>query len=80
MIVAGIEAASEVDGDGNLVIDREGVIAAVRATEEFAGLTGTLTCAENGDCGSSIFTIFTVEDGKWVPLEVPEDLLTMEAE
>jgi branched-chain amino acid transport system substrate-binding protein len=75
MIVQGIDAASEVDADGNLVIDREALIEAVRSTEEFEGLTGTLTCAEIGDCGSSIFTIFTVEDGGWTPIEVPEDLL-----
>jgi branched-chain amino acid transport system substrate-binding protein len=80
MIVMAIDAASEVDADGNLVIDREGVIAAVRGTTEFDGLTGTLTCAENGDCGSSIFTIYIVEDGEWTLIEVPEDLLEMEAE
>lgn len=80
MIMLGIDQASEVDADGNLVIDREALITAVRTTEDYDGLTGLLTCTEIGDCGSSDFNIYVVEDGKFVVVEVPEDLLTMEAE
>jgi branched-chain amino acid transport system substrate-binding protein len=80
MIAAAIEATAEVDDQGNLVIDREALIEAVRSTENYEGLTGTLTCNEQGDCGSSIIVINLVEDGEWVQLEVPEDLLEMEVE
>ncbi|MEW6577982.1 MAG: ABC transporter substrate-binding protein, partial [Chloroflexota bacterium] len=80
MIFAAIDAVSEIDGEGNLVIDREALIETLRNTKEYEGLTGTLTCAENGDCGATIFAIYVVEDGQFVQVEVPEDLLEMEVE
>ncbi len=80
MVFAAIDAVSEIDAEGNLVIDREALIEALRTTENYEGLTGTLTCAENGDCGATIFAIYVVEDGEFVQVEVPEDLLEMEVE
>ena len=75
LIFAALEEVAEVDDDGNLVIDREALIAAVRSTSEYDGLIGSLTCAENGDCGPTEFDIYIVEDGEFVALELPEDLL-----
>jgi branched-chain amino acid transport system substrate-binding protein len=80
VIMAAMDKSSEVDADGNLVIDREALITAVRATKDYEGLTGLLTCTEIGDCGSSDFNIYVVEDGKFVQVEVPADLLEMEVE
>lgn len=80
MLIQTIDAASEVDADGNLVIDREALIAGIREIADYPGLTGTLTCSETGECGSFTIGINMVEDGEWVSVEVPEDLLTMEAE
>lgn len=80
MIFAAIDAVSEIDGAGNLVIDREALIETLRNTTEYAGLTGTLTCSEIGDCGATVFDIYVVEDGEFIPVEVPEDLLEMEVE
>lgn len=80
LIFAALEEVSEVDADGNLVIDREALIAAVRATSEYDGLIGELTCAENGDCGPTEFDIYIVEDGEFVQLGIPEDLMEMEVE
>jgi branched-chain amino acid transport system substrate-binding protein len=80
MIAAAIDKVSEVDADGNLVIDREALITAVRNTKDYEGLIGVLTCADNGDCGPTVFAIYQVQDGKFVQIEVPEDLLTMPAE
>ncbi|MBP8972660.1 MAG: branched-chain amino acid ABC transporter substrate-binding protein [Anaerolineae bacterium] len=80
MIALAIDAASEIDAEGNLVIDREALITALRNTKDYEGLTGTLTCNEIGDCGATIFDIYVVEDGVFVPVEVPEDLLEMEVE
>jgi branched-chain amino acid transport system substrate-binding protein len=54
------------DDDGNLVIGRKALADAVRATSGYSGLTGTITCDANGDCGSADITFFKVEDGKWV--------------
>lgn len=64
----------EIDGDGNLVIDREAYIEAVRATTDLEGLSGNITCDEFGDCGSALISVFVVEDGEWVELDVPEEL------
>jgi branched-chain amino acid transport system substrate-binding protein len=80
LIAAALDKVAEVDADGNLVIDREALIAAVRATKDYEGLTGVLTCADNGDCGSTVFAIYVVQDGVFVPVEIPDDLLTMPAE
>jgi branched-chain amino acid transport system substrate-binding protein len=80
LIAAALDKVAEVDADGNLVIDREALITAVRTTKDYEGLTGVLTCADNGDCGSTVFAIYVVQDGVFVPVEVPEDLLTMPAE
>jgi branched-chain amino acid transport system substrate-binding protein len=38
------------DRDGTLVIDREALRNALYETEDFEGLTGTITCDEFGDC------------------------------
>jgi branched-chain amino acid transport system substrate-binding protein len=75
-----LQEVAELDDDGNLVIDREALIEAIRNTEGYEGLTGTLSCDEIGDCGAGRIGINVVEDGEWVPVEVPEDLLEMEAE
>jgi branched-chain amino acid transport system substrate-binding protein len=80
MILAAIDKVSEVDADGNLVIDREALIKALRETKNFDGLTGTLTCDAKGDCGAGSIAINQVEDGAWVPVELPPDLVAPAAE
>lgn len=75
MILAAIDAVAEAQDDGSLVIDREALVAAVRGTADYDGLTGTLTCDDKGDCGAGSIAINLVEDGAWVPVELPEDLV-----
>ena len=36
--------------DGSLVIGRQALRDALYATKDFDGITGKLTCNENGDC------------------------------
>lgn len=79
MLINAIMEVAVVDDAGNLVIDREALIEAVRNTADYAGLTGTLSCDANGECGAGRIVIFQVEDGEWVQVDVPEDLLEMEA-
>ncbi len=74
MILAALEQVAVLDEDGNLVIDREALIEAVRNTEDLDGLSGTITCEDNGDCGSVLIAVFVVEDGEWVEQEVPNEL------
>ena len=50
ILFAAIEAAATDNGDGSLTIDRQALRDAVASTSGFAGLTGSLTCDEFGDC------------------------------
>lgn len=79
LLMMAIENVAQVDADGNLVINREDLVAAVRQIEGYEGLTGTLSCSENGECGTGSIGVNVVEDGQWVPAEVPEDLMGEEA-
>ncbi|MFM7174025.1 MAG: hypothetical protein ACKO4U_13430, partial [Caldilinea sp.] len=65
LIADGIRRVAQPDDSGNLVIDREALIAAIRSTAGLAGITGTLTCDELGECGAGGVQIFTVENGEF---------------
>ncbi|MEC7967156.1 MAG: branched-chain amino acid ABC transporter substrate-binding protein [Actinomycetota bacterium] len=62
MLLDAIEAASYVDGDGNLVIDRAGVREALNGVSGYSGLIGTITCDDFGDCGSQKITVIEHTD------------------
>ena len=57
MLLDAIAAASTVDGDGNLVIDRQGVRDALTNLSGYSGIIGTINCDDFGDCGSQKITI-----------------------
>ncbi len=59
IIFDAIEAVS-FEVDGTLYIPRDAIRAYVAQLTDFAGLTGTLTCDENGDCGSEFVSIAQV--------------------
>lgn len=65
LIADAIRRVAEVDASGNLVIDREALIVAIRATEGLEGITGTITCNEIGECGAGGVQIFVVENGEF---------------
>jgi branched-chain amino acid transport system substrate-binding protein len=68
MIAGGIASVAQTDdaGEGYLIIEREALIAAIRATAGFPGLTGTLNCNDIGDCSAGGIQIFRVEGGAFV--------------
>ncbi|MCQ3931303.1 MAG: hypothetical protein DPW16_12675 [Chloroflexi bacterium] len=75
IIMNAIDSVATVDADGNLVINREELILAIRNTADYAGLTGTLSCnPENGECGAGTIGVNLVEDGAWVAVDVPAEL------
>jgi branched-chain amino acid transport system substrate-binding protein len=74
VILAAMEAVATTDADGNLVIDREALIEAVRATSGHEGLSGVITCDENGDCGTAEIGVLVAEGGEWVAVDVPAEL------
>ncbi|NJL93017.1 MAG: branched-chain amino acid ABC transporter substrate-binding protein [Anaerolineae bacterium] len=75
IVLAALNQVAEVNAEGALVIDRAELAAAIRATENYNGLSGILTCDAVGDCGSGSIQVFQVIEGVFVQLELPEDLL-----
>ncbi len=63
VIADAVKRVGTVDADGNLVIDREALISAIRVTADLPGLTGTLSCTEIGECGAGGVKVFQVVDG-----------------
>lgn len=63
LIAAAIMAVATVDDSGNLVIDREELISAIRSVDAFEGLTGTIKCDSIGECGAGGVQIFQVAEG-----------------
>ncbi|HEY7584120.1 MAG TPA: branched-chain amino acid ABC transporter substrate-binding protein [Acidimicrobiia bacterium] len=65
MVLTAIESVAIEDGD-SLHIPRTALKDALYATENFPGLTGNLTCNENGDCQqSATIGVVTVENGEF---------------
>jgi branched-chain amino acid transport system substrate-binding protein len=69
MILTAIEKVAKKNTDGSLSIDRSELIKTVRATKGLQGLTGTLTCATNGECAAAGILFMIVKDGKWEKAE-----------
>ncbi len=68
LIAAAIAAVASVDESGNLVIEREALISAIRSVDAFDGLTGTIECDSVGECGAGGVKIFQVTDGAFVQI------------
>jgi branched-chain amino acid transport system substrate-binding protein len=58
-----IEAVGIEDADGTLWVPRDALRQYVADLTDFPGLTGNLTCNENGDCGSEFVSIAQLVDG-----------------
>lgn len=61
LLLDAIVEASEVSGDGTLVIDRAAIRSALDAVEGYQGLIGTITCDGFGDCGTQKITVILHE-------------------
>jgi ABC-type branched-subunit amino acid transport system substrate-binding protein len=57
MLLGAIEEVAEVQGE-NVTIDRTALREALYATEEYQGITGTLTCDVFGDCADPNIKVF----------------------
>jgi branched-chain amino acid transport system substrate-binding protein len=65
MLADAIEAVAFDDG-GTTYIPRTALRDAFFATEGYEGITGTLTCDENGDCADAKISVSEVQDGEFV--------------
>lgn len=67
IIIAAIEKVAVKGKDGSLLIPRKKLADAVRATKDFKGLTGNITCSANGECAAASVQFMIVKNGEWVP-------------
>lgn len=54
------------EGD-NLYVPRKALADAIRATTNYAGLTGSITCSDTGECAAASILFMIVENAAWVP-------------
>ena len=62
LLLEAIEAASYVDDDGSLVIDRAGVRQHLDGVDGYRGISGTLACDDFGDCSAARMIIIRHDD------------------
>ncbi len=62
ILFAALEQVAVVAADGTVTVDLLALRAAIFATANFAGATGTLTCSESGDCGAPVIAVYEVVD------------------
>ena len=70
LIFAAIEKVAQGEEGGDLLIGRKALRDALYATENFAGLTGNLTCSEYGDCADpniAVYETFNPDPAAWNP-------------
>jgi len=65
-LITAIKSVAVVSGD-TLYIPRGALVAAVRASKDYQGLAGVITCKENGECNASGPVFYVVKNGEWVP-------------
>jgi branched-chain amino acid transport system substrate-binding protein len=72
MVLACIENPSVTfkSEDGTLHIGRQALRDCMYATTNFAGLTGTLTCSQYGDCGAPVIAAYQYHAGEYPPEKV----------
>ncbi|MBA3626755.1 MAG: branched-chain amino acid ABC transporter substrate-binding protein [Chloroflexi bacterium] len=66
MLADAIEEVGVMGDDGSLTIDRQALRDAMFATTDFQGVTGNLSCDENGDCADTKISVSQVTDGEFV--------------
>lgn len=65
VLIKDIESVAVLSG-GKLYIPRAALVAAVRGTKDYKGLSGTITCDATGECSAS-GPVFNIDQGgKWV--------------
>jgi|JFJP01.1.fsa_nt_gi ABC-type branched-subunit amino acid transport system substrate-binding protein/basic membrane lipoprotein Med (substrate-binding protein (PBP1-ABC) superfamily) len=68
MILNAIDKVAKTDAAGKTIIGRKALRDALYATKDFKGITGNLSCNENGDCADPKIGINTIKDGKYIPV------------
>ena len=66
MVLMAIEQVAKEGADGTLLIGRQALRDALFATSGMEGITGTITCDENGDCADPQISVSQVQNGEFV--------------
>ena len=66
MILDAVEKVAQVGDDGTLLIGRQALRDALFATSGMEGITGTITCDENGDCADPKISVSQVQNADFV--------------
>jgi branched-chain amino acid transport system substrate-binding protein len=66
VLIKNIESVAVLGSDGKLYVPRAALVAAVRATKDYLGLSGTITCDATGECSASGPVFNINQGGKWV--------------
>jgi len=67
-IIADAIEAVGIEEEGTLYIPRTALRDEIAGLTDYPGLTGSLTCNENGDCANSTITVREVREGEFVPI------------
>jgi branched-chain amino acid transport system substrate-binding protein len=65
IILASVDKVAVKSGS-SLIIPRKALADTVRATKDFTGLTGMLTCSDTGECAAANVQFMQVQGGEWV--------------
>jgi branched-chain amino acid transport system substrate-binding protein len=60
ILFAALDKVAVENADGSLSVPKGALRDAIYATKDFAGLTGTLSCSEFGDCGAPVIAAYQV--------------------
>lgn len=70
ILFAALEKVAVVEADGTIYVPRQALRDAIYATQNFQGVTGSLSCSASGDCGAPIIAIYEIMDANpdaWNP-------------
>ncbi|MCZ2126408.1 MAG: branched-chain amino acid ABC transporter substrate-binding protein [Anaerolineales bacterium] len=66
VLIKAIESVAIKGDDGNLYVPRAALVAAVRATSGYEGVSGKVTCDATGECAASGPVFYVDHNGEWV--------------
>ncbi len=72
IVFAALEKVAVKDPDNTLHVGRQALRDAIQATKAFKGITGTLSCDPNGDCGAPVIAVYKVTDENVTKPSTPE--------
>ena len=70
LLLDAIQTVGELNDDGALRIDRTALNAEIRSTSEYAGVTGPITCDENGECLTMPTAVLQIRKRNYFLLDV----------